>query len=213
MPDITKYFDDIRYISLKRRPERSARFYEEMISQSWPFELMPRLYYAVDGLRVTPPAGWFDTSGAWGCLRSHLNILEEAMNTGVRRLLIFEDDVCFVENFAIRLEVFLHKVQHMYDDRWEMMYLGGKHFEPPIDFEHGIVRCRATRRTHAYAVNLQHGGFAVKLYHLLLRARTHIDVVMTQLHHDHIVIAPSPFLCGQDKNWSDIGTRHQPREF
>ena len=72
-----------------------------MAAARWPFR-QPVRFRAVDGNSVPPPSWWPAGPGAWGCLRSHLRIFEDALMDGVDRLLVLEDDVCFVPDLAAR---------------------------------------------------------------------------------------------------------------
>jgi hypothetical protein len=82
---------------------------------------------AIDGQKVRHPPSFQATppAGSWGCFRSHYRILEDALNNDLSSILVFEDDVLFVENFAARVDQFLRALP----DDWEWIYLGGKHIQ------------------------------------------------------------------------------------
>jgi hypothetical protein len=67
-------------INLGQRPERWAqmqsRFQRHGIQGV-------RRFPAIDGQALIPPAGWSATSGAYGCLLSHLQVVREARAMGV----------------------------------------------------------------------------------------------------------------------------------
>src|ERR1044072_6137915 len=88
MADINEAFPHKFCINLDRRPER----WEQMRSK---FERCGvegvQRFAAVDGQNAIIPANWSDSPGAYGCLRSHLDIIEEARGRGWSNVLIFED--------------------------------------------------------------------------------------------------------------------------
>src|SRR6266550_3123498 len=74
-------------INLDRRPERWQRVQTRFTENG--IEGVERVA-AVDGLSVALPAHWTHTAGAYGCLRSHLQVVEEARRLGLPNVLIFE---------------------------------------------------------------------------------------------------------------------------
>ena len=50
---------------------------------------------AVHGDTVRPPCFWKSGNGAWGCYRSHLQILEYAISKRLESYVVFEDDAIF----------------------------------------------------------------------------------------------------------------------
>jgi len=87
MPDINEAFPHKFCINLDRRPER----WEQMRAK---FERCGvegvQRFAAVDGQNAIVPANWSDSPGAYGCLRSHLEIIEEARRCSWPNVLIFE---------------------------------------------------------------------------------------------------------------------------
>lgn len=195
-------FDRVVVISLARRPDRLAGFYERLDGR-----LAPLPYPATDGQEDRPPAWWKTTPGAWGCYQSHRALIDAALADGVESILIFEDDATFVPDFAERLaglEV---------PDDCQMLYLGGQHLARPEPGPPGFVRGRNVNRTHAYAV---FGRPALELLRDHLRpepalwtARHHVDHHFGILHWSRrlAVYAVKPWLCGQADGVSDVSGR------
>src|SRR5215207_5962226 len=79
-------------VNLDRRPERwramQTKFERHGIRSV-------RRFAALDGDRLDLPAHWVHTPGAYGCLRSHVEVVREARRLGAPSVLVFEDDVVF----------------------------------------------------------------------------------------------------------------------
>ena len=78
MQGLENYFDQIWVINLKRRPDRLARFWEGIEKSGWPFR-RTQVFNAIDGNKVGVPGFWRTGGGCYGCLRSHLTLLERAI--------------------------------------------------------------------------------------------------------------------------------------
>jgi hypothetical protein len=70
-------FEQVRVVSLKRQTDRLERFRKEIENVIWPF-LEPDVFFAIDGDKVGVPKFWQTGGGSYGCLRSHLILLERA---------------------------------------------------------------------------------------------------------------------------------------
>jgi GR25 family glycosyltransferase involved in LPS biosynthesis len=191
-------------ISLKNRPERLESFLNSLPSD-WQYE-RPIVYDAINGKLSDPPSWWKEGKGPWGCYKSHLNIIENHINTeSTDDLLLLEDDVMFCNNFNDELKNFLEKVPQDADQ----IYLGGQHLAPPIEINDLVVRGSNVNRTHAYIIT-QKG--LKKIYQFLNEtttwiARNHIDYHYGSYHINNKIIAycPRKWLCGQKGGFvSDI---------
>ena len=200
-------FDAVVVISLARRPDRLAAFYERLPAEL-PFP-RPTAFAAIDGTAEPPPKDWRTTPGAWGCYRSHQDVIDYAWASGVERLLVFEDDATFMPDFTARLAAL--KVPADCDQ----LYLGGQHLAKPEAVAPGIVRGQNVNRTHAYALL---GRPALELVREHLRpgphwtSRQHVDHHLGILHRERRinVYAVSPWLCGQAAGLSDVDGRKRP---
>lgn len=188
-------------ISLARRPERLAAFNGRLLA-AFPVANV-EVFQAVDGREDAPPNGWQGTPGAWGCYRSHLAVIEQAIADGMERLLVFEDDATFLPGCANRMNCLV-------PDDCEQLYLGGEHLKPPKPGPPGFVLGRNVNRTHAYAV---FGRAAMEKIRDHLQwnpaawtARHHVDHQLGLLHERGgiVVYACSPWLCGQSAGASDV---------
>ena len=207
---LSDFFDQVWVINLKRRPERLARFWTEIERAKWPFR-QPQVFSAVEGDKVGVPKFWQTGGGSYGCLRSHLVILERAIQDDVGTILVMEDDVVFRPTFAEEVAAFLSKVPA----DWECLMIGGQHINSePIPLAPGIVRAGSgggIQRTHCYALRGQHPMKA--LYRTWANAAVHCDWVMGPCMAKFKTYAPHPFLAGQAEGKSDISGRENPAKF
>lgn len=103
---------------------------------------------AVDGREVAPPPHWQHTAGAYGCLRSHLAVIEEARRKRWQNVLIFEDDVVFADELQAKLGACLDALPA----DWDMLFLGALHKEEPLPIGGNLARLTRANSTYAYAV-------------------------------------------------------------
>jgi hypothetical protein len=103
---------------------------------------------AVDGGNGGMPASWPFSSGAYGCLQSHLAVVREARAQGRESILIMEDDVVFADGFH---EKFRERVRSLPAD-WDMLFFGCLHYEPPEPAAPGFGRLRISFSTFMYAI-------------------------------------------------------------
>jgi hypothetical protein len=201
-------FDRVVVVNLKRRPDRLASFQNMIREHGWPFA-PPQAFEAIDGGsdKVPVPIGWNAGGGAWGCMQSHRQILERALMDDVRALLVLEDDACVRPTFLGDVASFFESVP----SDWEGLMLGGQHINlRPDPVRPGVVRCRNTQRTHAYAVR---GRFLRDLYQKWCSSSGHCDHVLGPFGARYKVYAPDPFIFGQSPGRSDISGSRNPRKF
>ena len=212
----------------RRRPERLARFWREL-PEPWPCRT-PLSVAAVDGQCVVPPA-WYAAQpfgpiedvtirqpnsnetlrGAWGCLRSHHRVWEDALNDGLDSVLVLEDDAVCAAHFPRRLQTFL---THVPDD-WGQLYLGGQHTERPAAVNEHCLACRNTRRTHAYAMRRPMLGAAYRRLMCVIESHDehcyHVDYQLAEMQRCRRwkTYAPPEWLVGQAAGASDVMSTHR----
>lgn len=200
-------FDRVVVINLKRRTDRLETFFKELDKAEWCFK-RPEIAYAIDGGSGKVPCcdGFEQGGGAWGCQRSHLRVLEDALMDDVKHLLVMEDDCYFRSSFREDVERFLAAVPPDYDG----LMLGGQHMgssAKPVS--EGIVRATNCQRTHAYSCKPK---YMKALYsHWAGNAKVHCDWIVGKVQEAHKIYAPDPLLIGQDRSQSDICGRTNPR--
>lgn len=195
-------FPRVVVVNLSRRPDRLAGFRSRFPAASWPFK-PPERVEALDGRKVPRPAWFSQQEGAWGCARTHLRLMEDALNRG-ENLFVFEDDAVFTPRFAERVGPFFAGVP----DDWQMVYLGGLHRSPvthaPVRVNDHVCLGRAITTTYAYGLRHE---FLKELYPLLLEGEQHhIDQMLARqmAAHNWRVYCPVPWLVGMDGGVSDI---------
>jgi len=214
--NLKRYFDRVVLVNLKRRTDRLIQVRAALQQCDWPFR-NPQVFAAIDGRVVPPPKKYADGASAWGCLCSHRQLLKQAIDDGINRLLVLEDDVCFIDGFRERVEQFLHEVP----DDWDQLMLGGTHINlngKPTLVKPGVYRVTDCERTHCYAVR---GKYMHKLYERWMgggkyNALVHCDYIMgrdPELQAAHKVYAPEYFLVGQERGLSDNFRLVAPRQF
>ena len=89
--------------------------------------------------------------GCYGCLLSHLRIIEKAKKENLKNILILEDDVGFRQPL-----VFLQDVLTQLQDavkEFDMFYLSGSHLIRCNPYTHNIVQVKKTLTTSSYVMN------------------------------------------------------------
>lgn len=145
-PDLNKFFPHQVCINLERRRDRwermQATFAHHRLNNVARFP-------ALDGLGLAIPASWDDFPGSYGCLMSHLAVVEDASKNKRSSVLIIEDDVAFHPDLN---SLFSQYVKELPAD-WDMLFFGALHGEPPIRVSEHIVKLTHSLSTYAYALN------------------------------------------------------------
>lgn len=199
------FFERVVVVTLERRHDRLDAFMKRLPA-NWPFRDV-EVVKAIDGRLCKHPEWWRQGGGAWGCYKSHANILEDALNNGINSVLIFEDDATFCSNFSDAAARYLEALP----GDWVQAYLGGQHLKKAKVLEGNplVVQAQNINRTHAYAVRGREG--ITTLYRWLNETqgwvnRNHIDHHYGRLHKAASAgyYAPAQWLCGQASGHSDI---------
>lgn len=202
--DLHKWFKHTSVVSLDKFPKRWEGFKERATAAGLTgYKKM----HAIEGDKV-PPSGWFrGGNGAWGCLMSHLRIVQDAlMDDDPGHILVFEDDAVFSDDWLDRM----HKIMDEVGDDWDMLYLGGQHLHMPrvqpyrMTYNKEVVNARNINRTHAFAINKrflgkyqQHIMYAPD--YIEAKSNFHIDHQLGILHQhqNYSILAAQPWINGQ----------------
>lgn len=141
--NLKKYFDKVYCINLDHRPDRWETVQKEF-----------------DKLNITDQverwAGTVNDNGNLGCTLSHLSIIKHCKEKGYKNVLIFEDDVLFVETNVDKLEKAFNELIEL--DNWDLFYIGST-VEPNggrfVRVTDNILKTNFAYTTHAYCVNEQ----------------------------------------------------------
>ncbi len=206
------FFDQVSCINLRRSKVRWRGFQRRISLLDWPFRPVQK-FNAIDGNKLEPPA-WMKiarASSAWGCLVSHMRLVEDALNEDISSILIMEDDVVFCKNFSQKVIRFLDNVPK----GWDAIFIGGEHVpnSVPAKVNDYVFRPGAVFRAHCYGMKLK---FMRALYRRLIQKGTsralrkdyeyHIDHHIAEVcrNADLNVFCPPHWLAGQDSGYSYI---------
>jgi hypothetical protein len=176
------------------------------------FEIWP----AVHGDSIRHPDWWKAGAGAWGCYRSHLQILEKCYQEKLDSYLVLEDDAIFRPDFE---ELFLQFMRELPAD-WEQIYLGGQLLHeqqhPPQKISAHVYIPYNVNRTHALAVSRR--GYEKVYKHLNATPfanSEHIDHHWGRLHESGKLklYCPGKWLVGQDGGPSNISGNNNAATF
>lgn len=190
--NLTRHFDRIRIISLRRRTDRRSETVQEFARHG----------LAIDGDRVAffdaiepPEAGGFSNPAVRGCFLSHLAVLEQALEAGARNVLVIEDDIAFARGFSRLASEALRQLEAQ---PWDLAYLGhaqDSQVGPPA----WLPVAGPMLHAHCYAVNgpaLE--GLVDFLKRMLARPPGHPDG--GPMHYDGALstwMAQTPTLCAR----------------
>tara|TARA_R110002050_G_scaffold6871_3_gene27674 strand:- start:1390 stop:2079 length:690 start_codon:yes stop_codon:yes gene_type:complete len=210
---LTDWFERVYVINRPDRPERLERFYKHIEKNGVADPNKIVVYPAVMGDKTSFPSYFLSGAGAWGCLRSHSNIVEGLINeqivTGIKvpNILILEDDVEFIPNCLEMIGAFLVKVP----PDWDQIYLGGQHRLPHEKTSVSrIFRGNSINRTHAYALKRKvYKKFYVHINHApdyMDKKNHHVDHQLELAHRrkDWNVYCPPIWYAGQAEGKSDV---------
>jgi glycosyl transferase, family 25 len=188
-------------INLDRRPERWKR----MESRFAAFNLGPvERFPAVDGSKTPIPSEWPESPGAYGCLQSHLFVVQKARAEGRESVLIIEDDVLLDERFH---EKFSERVQNL-PENWDMLFFGCLHHDPPVPVANGIGRLRGSFSTFMYVVRHTVYDAFIRLNSRAKQAVDRNNATLQRLFNCYCFL---PHLAWVDDSYSDaqgLHTRH-----
>mgnify|MGYP003576033980 CR=1 FL=1 len=212
---LSDHFERIFVISLPYKPERRERLKRHLQDLGLAEENDIQWIRAVSGEMCPPPEYFKAGGGAWGCLQSHLRIVQDAIMDKLENYLVLEDDVVFHDRSTTHLERFMKELP----GDWGQAYLGGQHLRTPetVDGSPFVFRGRNVNRTHAFA--LKSNVFRVFQQHVshapdyISRSRWHIDHQLGIAHErcDWNSYCPAWWIAGQEEGSSDISGRKTPR--
>lgn len=184
-------------INLERRPDRWQRIQAEFARHGID---NVRHFSAIDGRAISLPANWDHTAGAYGCLRSHIAVVQQARELDHESVLIFEDDAVLDPEFEIKFASFMEQVPA----DWDLLYFGALHNDEPIKIRDHVYRITKANSTFAYA--LKRTVFDAFL-ELNGRAEHVLDVNAYQLQERFNCYCFLPNLAWVQLEYSDVQNR------
>ncbi len=179
-------FDKIYCINLDSRPDR--------------WELVQKEFAKADILDLVErfPAIEIPDNPSKGNHLSHAACIRMAKESGARNVLIFEDDLEWLDDPLV-----LKRAIHQLPEDWDLFYLGVNIERPAFQVDYHIAKLTFAYSTHAYAINSN-------MFDLLIELNEdpktiHNDVrISTDIVPNHNVYCTIPLLAGQRKSYSDI---------
>lgn len=159
-------------------------------------------FAAVDGSQAVIPSNWSDSPGAYGCLRSHLEIIEQAQRLGWPNVLIFEDDAALDPELHEKFASYFAQVP----EDWEMLHFGANHMAAPVPVSPNVVRITSANSTFAYALNCAVFDSFIELN---TRALTAVDLNNRTLQTEHACYCFMPHLAWVEDLSSDVQVRQK----
>lgn len=220
---LTDAFERVIVLSLPFKTERQERLKQQLAESGLADPAKVVWQRALVGDWLPPPAWWGAGNGAWGCLQSHVRVVQDAVMDNLDSYCVLEDDCCFHARSA---ELFSRLWSELPAD-WDQVYLGGQHRRLPEAVPDHPFLWRGTRvnRTHCFA--LRRDVFARFQQHILhapdyltggeggaaVSNHFHIDHQLERAHarRDWNVYCPAWWIAGQDAGESNISGRANPR--
>ncbi len=184
------------------------------LPSDWPFK-PPLRFPAIDGTNISRPVWWESSPGAWGCLQSHLKVLNDCLEQNVHSILVLEDDAVCIEGFSQKSRSFVEELP----DDWQWIFFGGQN----IRLQHGLPSKVSEWVYRPFNVNRGH-AYALRGQDIMLRLQVHLSTEHAwplPHHRDHHVgrfqeqltqglYAPREWLVAQSPGSSDISKRKTP---
>jgi len=115
---LNEFSPKLYVINLDRRPDR----YQEAVVEFQKINVIVDRVSGVDGKALLITRTGMNP-GAFGLLLTHVELIKDAISKNYENIVIFEDDVKFVDNFN---SIFNEKIEFLPND-WDFLYLGGNH--------------------------------------------------------------------------------------
>jgi GR25 family glycosyltransferase involved in LPS biosynthesis len=203
---LNEYFDKIYCINLDRRTDR----WEECQKIFSKHNLEVERFSAVDGSVENYGLGYPYDNELAGAI-SHTKVVEKAKKFSLKKVLILEDDVDFIENLN---EVFSQNIDKVPSD-WEGLLFGGNHVGGFHPINNNVVKVGRSYALHAYALNDKSYDFVIsymnnKIQNIIKNGKTSIktsvaaDFFMADLHRTLNWYSFRPHLAWQRTGYSDI---------
>ena len=220
---LTDIFERVVVLNLPFRTDRRERLERHLQEMEIADPAKVRWERAVCGDWLKPSAWWGAGGGAWGCLFSHVRVVQDAVADKIEAYCVLEDDVVFHERSAEWLALFVGDLP----SDWAQIYLGGQH-RGAIEQVPGhpfVVRPLSVNRTHCFGLRSSHFDafhrhvlYFPDYFDDLAKLATnsyHIDHQLERAHRRQSwpVYAPPWWIAGQEAGDSDISGRHNPRKW
>jgi glycosyl transferase family 25 len=184
------FFDQIYVLNLDKRPDRWSNIQTQLARAG--------ILKAIRFPAVARSPGWI------GCFESHLGILQRALSTNARNILVLEDDATLYTDWQCIWNIGRRQIKA----DWDMLYLGYNlnpeaNSPPPFVSSH-LLHLNDALTTHAYAVNGKYLADLVECVKSQIGNNLPIDLVYAAQFSKIISLGIYPMLFYQASGISDI---------
>jgi len=191
---INNYFDKIYCINLARRYDR----WEDCIQNFKKHRIIADRFEGMDGKSIVMNYDKPLSPGEYGCLISHLNIINDAVINNYDKILIFEDDIELHNDFSKIAEDFMKEVP----DNWDMLYFGANTARNQnIKVSNRVNMASSLLTTHAYAIKSTVFHYLIDK---ILNGYGQIDKIYSDNHIYMNTYMCNPIIAWQKDGWSDV---------
>lgn len=183
---MNNFFDAIYCINLDKRHDRWERVSKSFKNNNIDVIRFPAIEHK---------------DGRIGCIKSHVEILKIAKERNLKNVLIFEDDVVFINS------VVDNTFEQLPND-WETCYIGANLHTNLIKYSDNLFTIKQAFSTHAIAYNNTIFDFIINKYDNIEKLDNYADIYDVWLSNN---IQPRnksyiiyPLVAIQEKGYSDI---------
>jgi GR25 family glycosyltransferase involved in LPS biosynthesis len=212
------YVDKIYCHSLARRSDRRANFATEAARMGIDFQFWNALDGKEANVQMTPfeiPQHNITFTKGYFCQNISMRaIFEEALQNRFKHIMIFEDDVYFLE---------IPKVQELFARCWnqvhekygqfDLLYVGAKHMTVPQRVDDYDAFRKVTKSYESHAVIYSHRVFEKMLFLLSKNNFVYDHALYDDIQPLGLSFCMAKDLCFQYDNWSDARGRMEIEKY
>jgi len=189
------YFEEMYCINLDHRTDR--------------WELAQEEFKSVDILdRVNRFSAIKNNDGRIGLIKSFLSIFKDVKKRGVKNVLIFEDDVKFIND---PLENLSKAIKSTGNIDWMLFYLGANTHEKCIKFKPNLILLKNAFSAHAIAYNHKIYDKIIDKFEKTNEIKNMYDIndvfFCNEIQNKNISLMVNPIIATQRESYSDLEKR------
>lgn len=150
--------------------------------------------------------------GRIGLIYSYIKLFEHAQEKNLENILIFEDDVKFINNPTENLKLALEQIDSM---DWSLLYFGSNIHKKINKVTQNLLRLKQGYATHAIAYHksiYEPILSKFKIIHEIKNKEDVYDVHLSNLQNMHPCFIINPIIATQYNSYSDIEKKHAKNE-
>ena len=152
--------------------------------------------------------------GRIGVIKSNLEILKIAKANNYDNVLIFEDDVLFINN---PIEVLTKSIEDLKKIKnWSLFYLGANTHNPLTKVTDNLYVLKNAYAAHSFCYNKIIYNQAIKQYDMTNKITKHdeiLDVYLAKIQEKYPCYLVNPIITTQMPSYSDIEKKHVDYSF